>query len=198
MQGLALGSRLLRSSSCGSTCDLLGPMRQMCMRRVSRELAAEDDSHEFKTSRIKASDLQLDRSFRMRDELEMSRPQRKNPVTTFLNVAMIAAAAGIATALCRELLEERRLQKARYQVRPAPLDRETSYAMQPHPLKVKLDLVMSRQQELEEELASLGAQQSTRSTARRRKEISQEQKALEEQKMHLMEDAKQLLLHQEC
>ncbi len=36
-------------------------------------------------------------------------------------------------------------------------------------LQVKLDLVMSRQQELEEELASLGAQQSTRSTARRRK-----------------------------
>ena len=36
-------------------------------------------------------------------------------------------------------------------------------------LQVHLDLVMSRQRELEEELARLGAQQSTRSTLRRRK-----------------------------
>ena len=45
MQGLVLGSRLLQSSSCVSACSLLGPVRQMCMRRISRELAAEDDSH---------------------------------------------------------------------------------------------------------------------------------------------------------
>ena len=58
---------------------------------------------EYRNTRVRASSLQLDHSFRMRDELEMSIPQKKNPVTTLLNVAMIAAAAGIATALCREL-----------------------------------------------------------------------------------------------
>ncbi len=45
MQGLVLRSRLLQTSSDGSACRLLGPLRHMCMRRISKELAAEDDSH---------------------------------------------------------------------------------------------------------------------------------------------------------
>ena len=62
-----------------------------------------DYMQEYRDSRVRASSLQLDQAYRVRDEMEMSRPQRKNPVTTLLNVALIAAAAGIATALCREL-----------------------------------------------------------------------------------------------
>ena len=104
----------------------------MCMRRISRELAADDDSHvelsffsqhrhfqvclghvslsyisksvqEYRVSKVKASSLHLDESLRVRDEWETSRPQRKNSLVTLANVAMIAAAAGIATALCREI-----------------------------------------------------------------------------------------------
>lgn len=52
---------------------------------------------------MKASSLHLDESVRMRDEWETSRPQKKNSLVTLANVAMIAAAAGIATALCREV-----------------------------------------------------------------------------------------------
>ena len=39
----------------------------------------------------------------MRNEIEMFRPQRKNPLVTLTNVALVAVAAGIATALGREL-----------------------------------------------------------------------------------------------
>ena len=47
--------------------------------------------------------MHLHHSFRMRDEMEMSRPQRKNPVATLLNMALITAAAGIGGALIKEL-----------------------------------------------------------------------------------------------
>ena len=62
-----------------------------------------DALQEYRNTRVRASSLQLDHSFRMRDEMEMSRQQRKDPVTSFLNVAVLAAAAGLATALFREL-----------------------------------------------------------------------------------------------
>ena len=51
----------------------------------------------------KAGSISLDQDLRMHDEAEMSRPRRKNPLVTLGNVAMLAAAAGIATALCREV-----------------------------------------------------------------------------------------------
>ena len=58
---------------------------------------------EFKVSKIEASSIHLDQSLRMRDEMERSRSRRKNSPVSLANIAMIAAAAGIATALCREL-----------------------------------------------------------------------------------------------
>ena len=50
-----------------------------------------------------AGSISLDEELRMHDKAEMSRPRRKNPLVTLGNVAMLAAAAGIATALCREV-----------------------------------------------------------------------------------------------
>ena len=58
---------------------------------------------EYRVSKVKASSLHLDDSLQVRDEWEMSRSQRNGSLVTLANVAMIAAAAGIATALCREI-----------------------------------------------------------------------------------------------
>ena len=101
----------------------------MSMRTISRELAAEDDSpvwlrfilcciqlfgksklspqyvvlQLYRMNTAKAGSISLDQELRIHDEDEMSRPRRKNPLVTLGNVAMLAAAAGIATALCREV-----------------------------------------------------------------------------------------------
>jgi hypothetical protein len=58
---------------------------------------------EYRLSKVKAGSLHLDESLRMRDEWDTSRPERKSSLVTLANIAMIAAAAGIATALCREI-----------------------------------------------------------------------------------------------
>ena len=128
MQGFVVGSKLLQTSQCCSVGRLAGPLRQMSMRTISRELAAEDDSHVwlrfilcciqlfgksklsprvvlqlYRMNRAKAGSIRLDQDLRIHDDAEMSRPRRKNPLVTLGNVAMVAAAAGIATALCREV-----------------------------------------------------------------------------------------------
>ncbi len=57
----------------------------------------------YRVKTAKAGGISLDQGLRMHDEAEMSRPRRKSPLVTLGNVAMLAAAAGIATALCREV-----------------------------------------------------------------------------------------------
>lgn len=75
-------------------------------------------------SKVRASgaSMQVDQDLRMRDEIEMFRPQRKNPLVTLTNVALVAVAAGIATALGREL-----------QVGLVAVPKEPMQGMQPAP-----------------------------------------------------------------
>lgn len=133
MQSLVLSSKLLQTSKCCSVSRLTGPLRQMSMRRISRELAAEDDSHVwlhlflcctqmigeielsaqravsqlFRINAVKTGSIRLDQDLQLHGEAEMSRPRRRNPLVTIGNVAMLAAATGIATALCREVQVDR-------------------------------------------------------------------------------------------
>ncbi|CAK0779742.1 hypothetical protein CVIRNUC_004840 [Coccomyxa viridis] len=165
----------------------------MSMRQISRELAAEDDSHLYRVKTAKAGGISLDQGLRMHDEAEMSRPRRKSPLVTLGNVAMLAAAAGIATALCREVQDERRVWKGS-QARPVSASEDVQYVAQPHPLKVQLDLVMARQRELQDELESMRTRTSNRHMARKRKEVVHEQSELTAQHAKLMEAAKQMLL----
>ena len=61
----------------------------------------------FRINAVKTGSIRLDQELHMRDEAEMSRPRRRNPLVTLGNLAMLAAAAGIATALCREVQVDR-------------------------------------------------------------------------------------------
>ena len=56
----------------------------------------------YRMNTAKAGSICLDQDLRIHDVAEMSL-RRRNPLVTLGNVAMLAAAAGIATALCREV-----------------------------------------------------------------------------------------------